>query len=625
MKPVNDESNPAQDYTAGAAALGGAAIAAPYAKRALTGRTTLFHGTRPDLHPEILREGLKPAAVKQKGITEILGDAVPEAKSLVYTTPKKQDARQYFVQADHLKHLFDQNPNPSQGEVMEHIGALRSNPKQLARILNPLDNAGILEANVPLWKKEYAGKLTPNPEAGKNLDDYIGRKGILGALQPKAIHKLERDSLMQAHVFKDGLGPEVFKKSPHYKGLSLGEIGEYARTKPGRFALGVAGTAGALGLAGYGAHRLYQGYQKAHGESLPDADAKTDVKTAAVLDELAKLGAVSDDQARAALDRYETLERNKPTLNQVGRYGALGAAAGVGVGALGNAIKGGRLPGVGVLGHLAGAKAPGVGNALRAAGAAAATGAIGMGAIPLVRNHLDRRAEVGTLQKYLAERGVDTAHRGAPTAGKLSEPFEPVEKAAAKVPKKEKDSGMTGVTPARGFDASAYDVGLLKGASPVGWAFNALRAVQGVKDIKKHLSKKKHAFATSQYAANLGSPFVPQKSHQPGFRAPSLQSVGQADPQQIKTGGSMPTRGGFLMASDLPAFRPSTLKSPIQTTPQQIATKLGSIPTTPTGRLSKAMSVGAPKVTAPPGPSIQQIAKPHGFGKPLPGATKTVG
>jgi hypothetical protein len=45
--------------------------------------------------------------------------------------------------------------------------------------------------------------------------------------------------------------------------------------------------------------------------------------------------------------------------------------------------------------------------------------------------------------------------------------------------------------------------------------------------------------------------------------------------------------------------------------------------TSPQAQLTKSKSVGAPKTTAPPGPSIQQIAKPNGFGIPAPGATKT--
>lgn len=40
------------------------------------------------------------------------------------------------------------------------------------------------------------------------------------------------------------------------------------------------------------------------------------------------------------------------------------------------------------------------------------------------------------------------------------------------------------------------------------------------------------------------------------------------------------------------------------------------------GRLHATQSVGAPKTTAPPGPSIAQIAKPKGYGEPIAGAKK---
>lgn len=47
-------------------------------------------------------------------------------------------------------------------------------------------------------------------------------------------------------------------------------------------------------------------------------------------------------------------------------------------------------------------------------------------------------------------------------------------------------------------------------------------------------------------------------------------------------------------------------------------------PVTPAQKLNNSRGVGAPKLTPPPGPSIQQIAKPSGFGLPAPGATKTL-
>lgn len=357
-------------------------------------------------------------------------------------------------------------------------------------------------------------------------------------------------------------------------------------------------------------------------------------------DELAKIGAVSDAQARRALKRYEALEGDKPTARQVARYAGLGAVATPAIGALSDVI--GGKPSGGVRGHLA----------------RAAAGALTSGAIPLARAHLDRRAEMGTLKKYIGERGLDPAHRGPPTAGKLSAPFEPVEKTARRhiqralgavraarglakevdprvvqqmqqegleragerLGGKEKDSG-SGITPARGWNAEGYTVDLVKGA-----------------------------FATSAYNANLGPWRVPQKSFQPGFRAPNLGSVSQVDPQQIKTGGEnvrdviarvfdhylrggtrftkaaagAPTRGGFLMSSEMPGFRAPSLRSPAAQAPQQIVTKLGSVPTTPAGLLASSKRVGAPRVSAPPGPSIAQVAKPVGFGRPKPGAAKDI-
>lgn len=110
----------------------------------------------------------------------------------------------------------------------------------------------------------------------------------------------------------------------------------------------------------------------------------------ATFDELIKLGAVSDEQARAALERLDSLEESKPTAGQALRYGALGAGAGLVSRGLGDAIE------HGVGGALAKA-APG-----RFA-AAAVTGGLMAGATPMIRSALDRRAEAGKLRSYLAQ------------------------------------------------------------------------------------------------------------------------------------------------------------------------------------------------------------------------------
>jgi len=114
--------------------------------------------------------------------------------------------------------------------------------------------------------------------------------------------------------------------------------------------------------------------------------------TAGQLEAVRKYAAVSEDEARRSLDRLDALERNRPTVGQAGRYGALGAAGGGLIGAAGNLIEHGS--------PLKGATPKG--KALNLA-ASAVKGAIGGGAIPLARNQLDRRAETGTLKRFMRE------------------------------------------------------------------------------------------------------------------------------------------------------------------------------------------------------------------------------
>jgi hypothetical protein len=103
-----------------------------------------------------------------------------------------------------------------------------------------------------------------------------------------------------------------------------------------------------------------------------------------------KSAAVTPDDARRSLDRLDTLERNKPTVRQVGRYGVLGGLSGAAIGATANAIEhGGALKG-------ATPKAK-----LLNVGANAVKGALGGGAVPLLRAHSDRQAEMGTLRRFM--------------------------------------------------------------------------------------------------------------------------------------------------------------------------------------------------------------------------------
>lgn len=106
-------------------------------------------------------------------------------------------------------------------------------------------------------------------------------------------------------------------------------------------------------------------------------------------DELEKLGAVSADEARRSFDQLQALDQSKPTLGQVARYGLLGAAAAPAVHAIGNLVEG--KPPIEGMRELAGQ---------------AVKGAIGMGAVPLLRQHLDRRAAYGRLKKFMTQEHV---------------------------------------------------------------------------------------------------------------------------------------------------------------------------------------------------------------------------
>lgn len=140
--------------------------------------------------------------------------------------------------------------------------------------------------------------------------------------------------------------------------------------------------------------------------------------------------AVSEQDAERALDRYDNLQRNKLTTGQVGRYAGIGAVAGVGSTALGNLIKGG--PGS-LSTKLTDARAPGVGGMVRGLASSAVKGAIAGGAVPIIRQRFDRRAELGTLKKYIDENNVKMG-------------------AVKKV--REKDSALFGTTPAVPYNAT---------------------------------------------------------------------------------------------------------------------------------------------------------------------------
>lgn len=113
--------------------------------------------------------------------------------------------------------------------------------------------------------------------------------------------------------------------------------------------------------------------------------------------------------------------------------------------------------------------------------------------------------------------------------------------------------------------------------------------------VKQSSGYLKQAFAVSQYSGDLGpGRFVNYASHIPPFTHPPVKTAGPPSEDKGK--------------KKMSAMR------------DELA-KLNAI-ASPEAQLHKAQQVGSIKVTAPPGPSIHQIAKPVGFGRPAPGATK---
>jgi len=107
----------------------------------------------------------------------------------------------------------------------------------------------------------------------------------------------------------------------------------------------------------------------------------------------------------------------------------------------------------------------------------------------------------------------------------------------------------------------------------------------------------KLAFATSQYSGGPGEgPLRRYASHIPPFRQPQLKTAG---PPSEKT-----------LAREKTAMLDEFCK-------------LNAVQS-PEAQITSSQKVGAPRTTAPPGPSIQQISKPVGYGRALAGATKSL-
>lgn len=116
----------------------------------------------------------------------------------------------------------------------------------------------------------------------------------------------------------------------------------------------------------------------------------------------------------------------------------------------------------------------------------------------------------------------------------------------------------------------------------------------------------KIGFATSQYSGELGGGPIVYPSYIPPFKNPPVKTAGPPSEDEGKKKTS-------AMLDELALLNNFVLSDEMR--------KRANV-TSPQSQLSKTERVGAPKATPPPGPSIQQVSKPVGFGRPIAAATK---
>lgn len=341
---------------------------------------------------------------------------------------------------------------------------------------------------------------------------------------------------------------------------------------------------------------------------------------------VAAVGPVSQEDATAALQRYKRLEDGAPSMRQVGRYAGIGAVAAPVAAGLKDVIRGGK-----------GADWKGRTGARNVIGTAVA-GALTSGGIPLVRAHLDREAEKNTLRKYVAQ-GVAPKIASVPAASGVARVKEIFTGSRAKS-LRDQAGVATGRADQHFRDATRGHTRFMDYhlASETKHRDAATRL-----NIEANVERAKQVGAIGGTAAAatgavIGAKKLLGKKDAEKEKTSAMSGVTPAKPWAAgeyadmgKMGAGAPTRGGFLMASEVAPWRQPKLHTAIQHEPQQIVEKMGAAraewlqkragATTPAGRLASSHRVGLPKVSAPPGPSIADTVPT--FGQRLPGANKT--
>lgn len=259
--PAEDSFDPRylQGATGVVAANAGVGLAkSQYDRGNLTGRETLWHGSSEGRISKIREQGLRPNI--GGGVSDTVG-LQAHNKNLVFTDKRKSMAKMYASQQDNIsKGSF--NPNDIPGRKMDSLKA---------QLPGKVGKSRLAEVNLPTWKPE--NKSAWNPELRHQLRNPMRNFNAMAMGVPSDKFPKHLMQTYQANVHTtrnpEGISTDYIKGSKTYKGNSLGEIREYIKANPKRFAGGVGKGVAGLGLAAAGAGLV------AHAFRNKDDDAKT--------------------------------------------------------------------------------------------------------------------------------------------------------------------------------------------------------------------------------------------------------------------------------------------------------------------------------------------------------------
>lgn len=231
----------------GTAVVGGASLVhKEYHRGNLTGRETLYHGTSPIYKEQILKEGIKPNA--KKGIIDIVQDATGKdlkSEGLTFMTRNKSDAKTYANQAERIRNNTF-NAHDVMGRIKDMYFPSAASKK------------GVVTVNAPTWKNSEFKKVK-NPELKTQFNSvnkdfqYV----FLSKAQKKNLKKQMYDTFEKS-VFtnKGSVSNKYIKGSSAYAKNSLGEISEFVKHNPKRFAKGLGKATAGVALIAGGSHLL---------------------------------------------------------------------------------------------------------------------------------------------------------------------------------------------------------------------------------------------------------------------------------------------------------------------------------------------------------------------------------